>query len=304
MSESEAEAIKPRSFILELPLELRENIYDFLITDNALITSFSNPPCLWELRCSHYPDPTPLHINRQITTEYTPFIRRLFNKSKLLVSTNALTSPLPPQFVSPRALEFYKRVPYVVVQTLSDSKWWISFMRAPWPLHFVQQLLPFLCNCSTLELICRLVGDYMFFPQSHLQNFAVSAENLRSFSQYQVPKHHPVSQNITWMLGREVTVVKTLILEPRPFERIHGDIPGIIQLVGMGSHDAVFRSIVNSGGARFSEDPDWFQKAERELEPLLAQRSRAFGPKLRWADERESDIVSRAAVYSLTERME
>jgi hypothetical protein len=283
-------ATSKRCRLLELPRELRDQIYSFLVErEKTLLAEHIQESRVWEVHISHYPNEHALlYVTHQISSEYSSFANRLFSTSKLLVSTNALTSDLPSVIKTRRVRYLLSHVPSIVLRAMADSKWWVSYSHAEWPRHFVEQMWPLLSACTSIELISQLVGNYIFIPRDWRQDIYETSSTLRNFFAYKIPSallHHSSLGN------RDVipsTLVKTLVLEPAPFEPSYGNQnPHVLR--------GAFRDIMNAGGAEFPETSTWFGNYTQILDPLLCQ-SRLSPNLLRYR--------YRAAVYRVVEEMD
>jgi hypothetical protein len=272
---------RARSHFLELPRELRDHIYSFLGTrKDILLAEYTQESRVWEVHISHYPaEHALLLVSQQISSEFTAYAYRLFSASKLLVSTNAMTSAIPEQIKSRRVRHLLSRVPNVVLRAMADSKWWVSYSQAQWPHHLLDQIWPLLGICTSIEFISQLVGGYIFIPSNLRQNPSKASITLRDFFEYQIPQ--------ALFLPSKPHVIKTLVLEQGPFESAFSERdPSRLQ------ND--FRSILNAGGAKFPETWDWFDSCMRTLDPLLC-RSRLSRSLERYH--------SRAVVYRVVEEI-
>jgi hypothetical protein len=256
--EQPARTIQARSHFLELPCELRDHIYSLLDTrNNILLAEYTQESRVWEVHISQYPNEhAPLLISQQISSEYTAFAYRLFSASRLLVSTNAMTSAIPEQIKSRRVRHLLSRVPHILLRAMADSKWWVSYSQAEWPHHLVGQIMPLLGTCTSIEFISQLVGGYIFIPSNLRQNPTKPSITLRNFFEYQIPP--------AILFKSEPRVIKTLVLEQGPFESFFGEQdPCRLQ------ND--FKSIMNTSGAKFPEACHWFGNCTRPLDPLLCR---------------------------------
>jgi hypothetical protein len=287
-----------RAYLLELPRELRDYIYSFLpVAQNALIAERSHASCVWEVRVSAYPNENaPLFINRQMSSEYSAFINRLFAKCKLLFSTNALTSPPPWEIKHRRIRALLTRIRYVVFRGLADWKWWVSYSQASWPHTVFDRFWPHLLSCTTIEFACQLVGRSVFIPNGLLIGGFLGAarKNASEFFEYKVPRdflhaqhcYHQTESKPTPGIPEALRVKKTLVLEPGPFEPMIGE-------EDPSHRQAVFRDVMNSAGARFPVTDDWYAQSIQTLDPLICQSH------LSTSLERYN---YRAAVYSVEEQ--
>jgi hypothetical protein len=240
-------------YLLQLPQELRDLVYSFTVSGNTSILEYNNElPRLWELRVSHLPTSANLlYVSTHISADYKQFCLNIFSKSKILISTNALTSVLPTQFLQGRPRAILELVPNLVIQASTDWKWWIGFTSASFPLELEEGLLLKLSPRTSIELVCRLVGRSIFIP-SHLGSSRTEG-NLRSFFMHKVPlSASPI---------RTPTITKKLILEREPLSDIFG--------AGAATGLLGFRDHLNICGANFPETNEWARECEVELEPIL-----------------------------------
>jgi hypothetical protein len=279
-----------RSRLLELPRELRDHIYSFLAErGNTLIAAHVQESRVWEVHISHYPNAHALLlVSHQVSSEYISSAHRLLSNSKLLVSTNALTSDLPCAIKTGRVRSLLSHVQHIVLRAMADSKWWVSYSRAEWRSHFVDQIWPLLGACTSIELISQLVGKYVFIPRHWRQNLSETSSTLRGFFAYKIPPALSLHSNLGSRRVTPSTLVKTLVLELAPFEPLHGNQdPHALR--------SAFRDIMTAGGADFPDTPAWFGDCTTTLDPLLCQ-SRLSESLLRYQ--------YRAAVYSVVEEMD
>ncbi|QDS71965.1 hypothetical protein FKW77_001176 [Venturia effusa] len=243
-------------YLLQLPLELRDQIYSYTIKTNEVIHEYTNDvPRLWELRISHLPTtPQLLHVSTLISADYKHFCIKTFSKAKILISTNALTSALPNHLSTGRAKSFLDQCPNLIIQASADWKWWLGFTSASFPLMLEEELLPKLPSKTSIELICRLVGRSVFVP-GHLGSPRTEA-NLRSFFQHTVPV--PI---LSCSTSARPKITKTLILESEPLSDIFG--------AGAASGLPGFRDHLNRCGAQLPEGDGWKDECETDLEPIL-----------------------------------
>jgi hypothetical protein len=249
-------------YLLQLPQELRDLIYSFTVSENKLILEYNKEvPRLWELRVSHLPDSTNLlHVSSQVSADYKQFCLDTFSKSKILISTNALTSALPTQFSEGRPRALLELVPNLIIQASADWKWWIGFTSASFPLALEEELLPNFSPRSSIELICRLVGRSIFIP-GHLGSSRTEG-NLRSFFSHKIPL--PRISSLFYSpsgILKGLKITKTLILEREPLSDIFG--------AGAATGLPGFREHLNKCGATFPETDKWTKICEVELEPIL-----------------------------------
>jgi hypothetical protein len=230
---------------------------------------------LWEMRISRYIEPALLYVNCQISTEYHRFTRQLFSKSKLLISTNALNSSLPLEYLNRRARALLSIIPHVIIQAVADYRWWIGYTTARWPLRFISELVPFLGNSTTIELICRWVGNYIYLPRIFIAGPGIHEANLRGFFHYKIPLPNPLHNREVDLPSSKsaaasaeqishLTVLKTLIIELCTLKNIFG---GGIQGSDIAT-DGV-RDMMNRNGAQFPSDTDWIEMCTRPLDPIL-----------------------------------
>jgi hypothetical protein len=240
-------------YLLQLPQELRDLIYSFTVSENTMILEYNKElPRLWEIRVSHLPTSANLlYVGTQISADYKQFCLDTFSKSKILISTNALTSALPTQLSQGKPRALLELVPNLVIQASADWKWWIGFTSASFPLVLEEGLLPKLSPRTSIELVCRLVGRSIFIP-AHLGSPRTEG-NLRSFFSHKVP----LSASST---GTPV-ITKTLILEREPLSDIFG--------AGAATGLPGFRDHLNICGANYPETHGWARECEVELEPIL-----------------------------------
>jgi hypothetical protein len=236
-------------YLLQLPQELRDLIYSFTVVENELVLKHNKDTRLWELRVSHLPTSTNmLYVSTQISTDYKQFCLDTFSKSQILISTNAMSDPLPIQFLEGGSRALMEMIPHLIIQASADWKWWIGFTSASFPLVLEEELLSTFSPRASIELICRLVGRSIFIP-GHLGSSRTEA-NLRSFFS------HAVS------LSSEGTkIIKTLLLEREPLSEVFGPDPA----TGLPG----FRDHLNVCGARFPETDEWAEECEVNLEPIL-----------------------------------
>lgn len=240
-------------YLLQLPQELRDQIYSYSIETNKVILEYTKElPRLWEIRVSHLPTtPQLLRVSTLVSADYRQFCLDTFSKAKILISTNALTSALPIQLSTGGVKSLLELCSNLTIQASADWKWWVGFTSASFPLMLEEELLPRLPPKKSIELVCRLVGRSIFVS-GHLGSPRTEA-NLRSFFEHTVP--------LPPAIATRPRITKTLILESEPLSDIFGP--------GAASGLSGFRDHLNQCGAQLPSTDGWKDVCDSVLEPIL-----------------------------------
>src|ERR1700761_6399882 len=115
----------PPSRLLQLPRELRDQIYHHLIWSAKPLRTHTQPPYHWNILCASYPDPAPLFLNHQIHAEYNPITVAALTKSQVLISTNALRHNLPHGWLDKSIRALLASAQHTSLEVVvSRSGWW------------------------------------------------------------------------------------------------------------------------------------------------------------------------------------